>query len=75
MDKLVPEIFTEASTIDTLINFDLSTPDTLGLIASDNCSIIIGSKPILDNTETMPKRGTLVLGLISHTSTLSLSKR
>ncbi len=63
VERQLPTIFTETATVEALINYNLEESDTLGLITLNNSSLIVASRPILDNSETMPKRGTLVLGL------------
>lgn len=59
----VPQLFTEDTTYDILSSYNEENPSIIGLLIDGDQPIIIASRPILDTSETMPSRGTLVIGL------------
>jgi signal transduction histidine kinase len=61
-EKRIPQTLLEPETLEILNNYNPEEPSIIGLIINDDQPIILASRPILNTAETMPSRGTLVIG-------------
>lgn len=61
-EKSIPQTLLEPETLEILSNYEAGSTGVIGLIINEDQPIILSGRPILDTAETMPSRGTLVLG-------------
>lgn len=61
-EKSTPQILLETETFEILSDQELSETGVMGLIINNDQPIIVSGRPIVDTSESMPSRGTLVIG-------------